>query len=337
MISKLYKTLENHKIWLWGFIFFNMMYSLFLWIVNSVVFEEMIFTILLGSVLLFIIILTLVHDKELKKTRELLDIIQNNDKKDLELYNMNLFSKREIELIEQIDNRLTEKENNIKICEANLKDYEEYIQKWSHEIKTPLSLMTLVLDNRKDELDKITYKKLEYSRIDMYEHIEKMLYYSKIKADNKDYEFKTLNLYEICEDIKSEYAGYVDGTNTVIINESEIVNVFSDEKSIKFIMRQVVGNSIKYKDTKKADSYIKFKTSENEDYITLIIEDNGIGVEPYNIAYIFDKGFTGKVNRQSTGMGLYLCKVISDNINIHIRAKNNKSNFQIKLYFPKVK
>ena len=32
-----------------------------------------------------------------------------------------------------------------------LQDYEEYVEGWAHEAKTPLSLLTMLLDNRNDE------------------------------------------------------------------------------------------------------------------------------------------------------------------------------------------
>lgn len=71
----------------------------------------------------------------------------------------------------------------------NLHEYELYIETWAHEIKTPLALMTFVLDNRKDEIPKEVYNKLEYSRSKMQEDIERILYYERVESKNLDYIF----------------------------------------------------------------------------------------------------------------------------------------------------
>ena len=47
---------------------------------------------------------------------------------------------------------LREKQREQMRLAAQLNGYEEYVEGWAHEIKTPLSLLTLLLDNRRDEL-----------------------------------------------------------------------------------------------------------------------------------------------------------------------------------------
>ena len=51
------------------------------------------------------------------------------------------------------------KEQKLKIA-----DYENYIEKWAHEIKKPLSLMTLLLDNRKGEMSPLVHTRMLYVR-----------------------------------------------------------------------------------------------------------------------------------------------------------------------------
>ena len=48
-----------------------------------------------------------------------------------------------------------------------------------------------------------------------------------------------------------------------------------------------------------------------------MIEDTGIGIQPEDLPRVFEKGFTGyngRTDKKSTGIGLYLCKVVMDRL-----------------------
>ena len=103
--------------------------------------------------------------------------------------------------------------------------------------------------------------------------------------------------------------------------------VYTDSKWLEFILNQIINNSIKYK--KKDNSYIKIYLEEKEDVVTLIIEDNGIGIPKSDIKQVFDKTFTGnngRNNRTSTGMGLYIAKNLCNKLGhkIEIESIENK-------------
>ena len=69
-----------------------------------------------------------------------------------------------------------------------------------------------------------------------------------------------------------------------------------------------------------------FKIIENE-AITLVVEDNGIGISKEDMPYIFDRGFVGSNLRdgdyRSTGMGLYFVKDIAKKLNIEVQVDQN--------------
>ncbi|MFR0797044.1 MAG: hypothetical protein ACLSHG_12865 [Oscillospiraceae bacterium] len=60
-------------------------------------------------------------------------------------------------------------------------DYENYVELWAHEVKTPLALLTLVLDNRRDTLPEAVGFKLDYVRNRMQAFIDQMLYYASAR------------------------------------------------------------------------------------------------------------------------------------------------------------
>ena len=73
-------------------------------------------------------------------------------------------------------------------------DYEEYVESWAHETKTPLSLLTLLLDNRRDELPAAMDSKLDHIRNRMQESIDQILFYARLKSTRKDYLFEPVHI-----------------------------------------------------------------------------------------------------------------------------------------------
>ncbi len=84
--------------------------------------------------------------------------------------------------------------------------------------------------------------------------------------------------------------------------------VITDEKWLVFVIEQVLSNSLKYTSTGSISIYMDKELSE-----TLVIEDMGIGIQQEDLPRVFEKGFTGyngHSDKKSTGIGLYLCKMI---------------------------
>lgn len=79
-----------------------------------------------------------------------------------------------------------------------LADYERYIESWVHEIKTPLSLMTLVLDNRSDEMSPLVRQRMLHARDQMRGNVEQILYFARLGAVHKDYLFEPMMLLDAC-------------------------------------------------------------------------------------------------------------------------------------------
>ncbi|WP_330625641.1 ATP-binding protein [Anaerostipes sp.] len=74
--------------------------------------------------------------------------------------------------------------------------------------------------------------------------------------------------------------------------------------------------------------------------VTLAVRDNGIGVKPWDLPFIFEKGFTGDTKekrKNSTGMGLYLAKQTADSLGIQIEIPEDYTEgFEIIFRFCKV-
>ena len=106
------------------------------------------------------------------------------------------------------------------------------------------------------------------------------------------------------------------------------MSAYSDEKWLEFILNQIIINSIKYK--KEANATIIIETTENKENVKLKIKDNGLGIKKSEIDRIFDKGFTGTNGRNqknSTGIGLYLCKRLCEEIGMDLQAESIENEY----------
>lgn len=253
---------------------------------------------------------------------------------------LELFSEYDKEFVKEIGKLLREQNDRIMKQEKNMEEYEEYIEAWAHEIKTPLALMTFVLDNRKNEISPTVYNRLEYAKTIMQEDIQRMLYYARLKSARNDYFFSELSLEEVCCEMIDEYKILLQEKKIKVITEFENLRVFSDKKGVQFLITQAMSNAIKYQKGEEANSFIHFSTYHDKinNQIKLIIRDNGIGVKFYDLPFVFEKGFTGEIGEQkknSTGMGLYLAKQVANHLKVNVDiSEEYTEGFEITFLFP---
>ncbi|WP_252247457.1 sensor histidine kinase [Clostridium sp. ZBS4] len=211
-------------------------------------------------------------------------------------------------------------------------DYREYIETWVHEIKTPIASSMLVIDNNLNE----TTNKIKYQIKRVEEFVEQVLYYSKIGEVSKDYIVKEFKIKTVINKvIKNNSRDFITKKISLEMNDLE-QNIYSDEKWIYFILNQIIGNSLKY--SKDNDSKIKIYSLKNNHNVTLVVEDNGVGINNQDIDKVFEKGFTGENGRiygRSTGMGLYICKKLSEKLGISISINSLKGQgTKVNIIFP---
>lgn len=206
-------------------------------------------------------------------------------------------------------------------------DFEEYIESFVHDIKTPISALYLSIDNNPElleELHKINSK------------VEQMLFYARSDSAEKDYFIKGITLEDLIHPVIMDYKNYLLSKKIKIITKNLNYKVYTDEKWLHFIISQIIQNSIKYLD--KEDKQIEIVGEENKNNIILSIKDNGIGISPSDLYRVFEKGFTGSNRKKesSTGMGLYLAKKLSDKLGLSFEISSKEKEYtKIIITFPK--
>lgn len=283
----------------------------------------------------FIFLLLYNYFRKKKFYNELINNTKLLDKKYLVLETLNeptfLEGKILYDSLYQIDKSMNE---HIKLYEKNLSDFKEYVEMWIHEVKIPLSSLSLMCHNHHATIDKKYLNQI--NRLDNY--VDQVLYYVRSNDAEKDFLIKKTNLEKVINSVMIKNKDEILLNNITVNVENLNIFVYTDTKWLIFIINQILNNSIKYK-KKNGNSLIKIYATEEKDLVNLFIYDNGIGISKSDITRVFDKTFTGENGRKdanSTGMGLYIVKKLIDKLGhkISISSKENEYT-EVKITFGK--
>lgn len=298
---------------------------LFLALADVQVLQVLAGVLTLMTVLMYAGVCIYIVKKEQKKEEAFALFLKEPEEKTAEqllLYCGKAEKERMQNLLDYLQIQRKEKENLLKKTE----DYEEYIEGWSHEVKTPLSLLAFILGNHKEEFSEPVGYKLEYIQTRMQESIDQMLFYARVKGGHKDYLFEMLNLKESLGKVLEDYGPLLEEKkfHVDIQMEPEGIQIYSDRRGLEFMLGQFISNAVKYCDKEPEIRIHVEKREENRKKMWILyIEDNGCGVKACDLPYIFDKGFTGSdinVNKKPTGMGLYLAREMATDLGLKLYA-----------------
>lgn len=328
------QVLKQYLPWLLLLFVMDGFSALLLWIADARAFRAMALSIFIASILLFSTVCLLILRHENKKRKAFLAFLASPDEYNEKMM-LKLVGDAGEDCIYFLGETLREKRKEYEKLAAQVSDYEEYAESWVHEVKTPLSLLTLLLDNRREELPGQIVFKLEYIRNRMQEYIDQMLYYARIKGARKDYLFEYVWIRPFLQDVLENYRPLLEEKQFLVTMELADAKVYTDCRGLRFLLGQLVSNAIKYSGD-EPELYIEYKKTEEMQILS--VRDNGMGVRECDLPYIFEKGFTGggsEGRKHATGMGLYLAKELADDMMISLRASSQwQKGFEMQIIFP---
>lgn len=335
-MKRVIKSLLQYIPWLLLLLGIDLFAALLLWLADVRAFYALLVVIVLVTVLLFTLVCGVLIHWERKKEQAFLTFLYNPDEYHEELL-LETVSVAQREYIRELGKTLRDKQLAYTELQTQLSDYEEYVESWAHETKTPLSLLTLLLDNRRDELSPVVSFKLDYIRNRMQESVDQMLFYARVKSTRKDYLFEHIYIQMCIEDVLDDYRPLLDEKQFQIQFCLSDDTVYTDRRGLYFLLGQIISNSIKYCGE---GPELCFSSFQRDGCYVLSIKDNGVGVRSCDLPYIFEKGFTGdsgENRKKATGMGLYLAKEIAEGLNIILSANSEWGNgFEMQIAFPVV-
>ena len=200
------------------------------------------------------------------------------------------------------------------------KAYREYIEQWIHEIKTPITAAKLLCENHPGAQSREILAQLE--RITHY--TEQALYYARSEHAEKDSLIRETQLAQVVHQAIAENKYLLRQHQVEVIVEEMPGVVYTDDKSLCFILNQLIGNAVKYR---TVSPRLRFAAETAAGQICLLVEDNGLGIPAADLPRVFEKGFTGQNGRavhSSTGLGLYLCRRLCDKLDIGLEITSRE-------------
>lgn len=262
-----------------------------------------------------------------KKLREILNYLEEINKKN---YKLDIEDNREGELSilknevykttvflkEQAENSLQDK--------TNLKDS---ISNISHQLKTPLTSISILLDNIIENPDMDTATRNEFIKdirreiININFLVQALLKLSKFDANAVEFINKEVNIKQMLESAVKNIMPLCDLKKVEIelIGENSDKLVCDEKWQIEAISN-ILKNSVEYSNA--GDTiYVKFK--ENNLYTQIDIKDSGKGIDKEDLPHIFDRFYKGKnSSKNSIGIGLALSKTIIEKSGGNIFAES---------------
>lgn len=218
---------------------------------------------------------------------------------------------------------------NVGAIQQERKEYRDYIEQWVHEIKTPITAMRLLCENHPSEFSRSMLMELE--KVGCF--TEQTLYYARSEHTEKDFSVREILLSDVVHGAIADNKYLLRQNGVAIDMEGVTHTVYTDDKWIRFILNQLIGNAVKYR---TESPKLHFFTKGQSDRVQLVVEDNGIGIAQADLPRVFEKGFTGQNGRNtqsSTGIGLYLCKRLCDKLGIGLAVHSNGSGTAVVLTF----
>lgn len=212
----------------------------------------------------------------------------------------------------------------------------DFINNMTHELKTPISSISLAAQMLKDEsvtksptmmkhLGEVIYDESKRLRF----LVEKVLQMSMFDRKKAIFKKKELNLNELAENVAHTFTLRVEHTGGHIATELKATEptIYVDEMHFTNVIFNLLDNAVKYKDPDRSLE-LTIKTWNDKERLYLSIKDNGLGIKKENLKKIFEKFYrvhTGNVHDvKGFGLGLAYVKKIVELHKGEIHAESGK-------------
>lgn len=178
----------------------------------------------------------------------------------------------------------------------------DYYTMWSHQIKTPLAAMGLLLRGQDDARGRLLMAEVQKTE----HYVDMAINFMRLDSSDSDYRFEPVRLKDAAQAAARRYAGQFVLKRLSLSNDvPENATATSDKKWLVFVLEQLLSNAVKY--TQSGGVSVTW----DERTQTLSVNDTGIGIAADDLPRVFEQGFTGytgRMEQQATGIGLFLCK-----------------------------
>ena len=294
--------------------------------------------VFIGSIILLLIFILYERnqDKEIDEITKYLEAINNKN------YTLKIDENSEDELsilkneLYKVTVMLRENASNSLKDKINLKIALEDI---SHQLKTPLTSILIILDNLIDNPEMDYQTRVEFlhdlkrESIRIQSLIQSILKLSKFDSNTVQFIKQDIYLKQIVDEAIKNTESLADLKNIKInVEGNKKIKLNCDLLWQTEAVTNILKNCIEHS---SENTKIDIKYNNNSVYSYITITDYGEGISKEDIPHIFERFYRGKNSaNESIGIGLSLSKTIIESNNgiITVESNNNKTTFTIKYF-----
>ena len=294
------------------------------------------------SVILLLIIVNIYYHSRNQKIQEIIKYIEaiNNKNYDLKIAentedDLSNFRNELYKIAIMLKEQASQSINDKKALQTSLEDI-------SHQLKTPLTSISIMLDNIRENpnMDEHTRQEFIYEISRQINWINwlviSLLKLSKLDSNTAVFVQKEIKVEDLINNVVKNLAIPIDiKQQNVIVNGSSDVMFVGDYNWQLEALTNIVKNCIEHTVENK-NIYINWE--ENNFYTKIAIKDEGVGIDKKDVKHIFERFYKGKNSSEnSVGIGLALAKSIIEKDNgyiICVSELGRGTTFEIKYMKP---
>lgn len=189
-----------------------------------------------------------------------------------------------------------------------------------HDLKTPLTIVLSYLEkfkNKKTLSNEEINKAIDSTRV-----INNLV--NDVILENFESHLREINISVLLEEIISQNKGVFESKNIEVIYDiqKDIIYKWS-KRDFDRVINNLLANAYYY----SFDSSVLDIKMKKEDEVEIIINNKGIEISEDDLSHLFDKNFRSKkakeINKRGQGLGLYIVKLLLDDINSDISVSSD--------------
>lgn len=203
-------------------------------------------------------------------------------------------------------------EKNLELSKIN-GELDNFVYRVSHDLRAPLlsikGILSLLFHTKNFDQELTEYLNLiQNSVLRLDENIQEILEYSR----NARLEVR-LEIFNVEEMVKEIFEDLKYTSSNEIVFSMEIEGssfIETDKSRLNTVLKNIIGNSVKYKKANADDCYVALDIKRSEQFIQITVSDNGEGISEKSISKVFEMFYRGTSTSVGTGLGLYITKEI---------------------------
>lgn len=225
----------------------------------------------------------------------------------------------EVAMILRLSNKIDER-----LIKTN-HELDNFVYSVSHDLRSPLmsvrGLIMLIKERPIGDNVAMDYLELADRSINSLDDtIREILDYSR--NSRLETQSDSFEVVPLVDQIFSDLQYVSEEVFSFHFEPADVTQVQTDRSRLNTVLRNVIGNSVKYRKTDIPDPYVKVRFERDTKGIVFTVEDNGEGIPSDKIDRVYDMFYRGSNTGQGTGLGLYICREILQKLGGHISLKS---------------